>query len=803
VLSPYRVLDLADERGAFAGGLLAQLGAEVILVEPPDGNEIRTSPPFVEGSTGARRSLVHEGFNRGKRSVVLDLAAAGGRASFERLVAAADVVIETGGPAERAARRHLSTEELAGLNPRLIHAVVSPFGATGPKADWAASDLVVAAAGLQLSLTGDANRPPLRTAVPQTWLHASADAAVGVIAALLERASSGLGQMVDISAQHSWIPAAMHYGLFSVWGAEDPTRNGSHVRIGRVVSQFDFPAADGHITLTFLFGAAVGPFTNRFVQWMVEEGACDPRLGAMDFIDFDPAAELSTYDELRATITRFTATKTKAELHQAARERRLLVAPVSTLDEVLCSQQFNERGVWRDLQIPGVGRPARLPGPFVVASPPVMSELGPAPELGADTDAVASLERPLSVPSPAAATPVSRPLEGVRVLDLTISFAGPIMGRILADHGATVVKVESLQRPDLTRTAGVFLGGKSVDHATCFAHYNAGKLSAGLNLKGEGGREVLYDLVRWADVLVESFAPGALERLGLGEAARREINPDLICLSSSLLGQTGPLAAVPGYGNMAVALCGFVGVTGWPGLTPVGPVGAYTDIISPRLAVTALLAALDHRRRTGEAVQFDFGQGESCLQLLTLGLLDAQVNGRSWEGIGNTDLFNAPHGVYPAAGDDRWVAVACTTDEHWRALAQLVGRHDLADLDGAARIEQRVLLDGLIAEWTSVRAAEDAMGQLQGLGVPAHAVQNGSHCLGDAQLAHREWLQEVDHEIMGSLPVGTSTIRLSRTPAQLAQAGPTLGHDTHSVLSELLGYGEERIADLAIGGVLE
>lgn len=749
--------------------------------------------------------------------MIVDRSTNAGVERFVELVAGADAVLESGGPAERVARGHLSTEQLQAINPAIIHGLVSPFGSNGPKADWVASDLTLAAAGAQMSLTGTAGLPPLRTAVPQVWLHAAVDLALGVALALYERSSSGRGQVIDISAQHSWTEAAFHYPHYDAWGEKDVVRNGSHVKICPLASTFDFPAADGHITMTLLFGA-VGPFTGRFVQWMAEEGACDPSWADIDYSTFVAQENITHFEDLKATITAFTSSKTKAELDAAAWARRLLVAPVNTLSEVLDHPQFEDRQFFRpfdgppDTVTPASARqpaasdqPAdqdwKVPGPFAKAEPRPLAELGPAPELGANSETVE--HRTVPALAMAERAPGARALDGLKVLDLTISFAGPIIGRILAANGATVIKVESQERPDLTRTAGVFTGGDTIDHSSCFAHYNAGKRSLGMNLRQEGAGDVLRDLVRWADVLIDSFAPGALDRLGLDAAARRELNPDLIALSSSLLGQTGPLSGLAGYGNMAAAVCGFFSTTGWPDHTPVGPVGAYTDIISPRIAATALVAAVDHRRRTGTPTDFDFGQGESCLHLLTLGMLDSQVNGRSWERIGNRDHFNSPHGVHPLAGDDEWVAIAVHDDQQWQELAGVIGADHLATLDLAGRQAAETEIDAAIAAWTSERSAAEVETCLQNLGIPVHGVQNGSHCHRDPQLGHRDWTTMVEHERIGRLLIGTTPQILSDTPARFPEPGPPLGQDSFDILTDLLGYDPERIAELAATEVLE
>ncbi len=823
LLAAYRVVELGDRRSAFAGALLAELGAEVILVEPPGGHPARHEPPFIDEVSGPEQSLVHQALNAGKRSVVLDLTVAADRADFEDVVRSADVLIDAGGPAERAAAGRLDDDELAALNPALVRLLVSGFGASGPKADWADSDLVAAAAGAQLVITGNADRPPLRCAIPQVYAHACVDGVIGVLAALARCAAGGPGQLVDVSAQQSWISASFHYCLYPAWGQNEVSRNGSHVRIGAVPSRFDFPAADGFITLTFLFGSAVGPFTNRLVAWMAEEGAVDADLANVDYTTWDAAGEPGSYDRLCSQVVAFTASKTKAELLAAARSRRLLIAPVLTLDQVLDAEQFHERGFWRPTTL-GEGAATRVvqrPGPLARVLEAggrrvlVLPDPGPAPRLGSsdplparsNTASGAPLvgSAPGTAPTGSGTTgpPPGKPLQGLKVLDCTISFAGPTIGRYLADLGATVVKVESQKRPDLSRNAGPFLGGFEYDTSACFAHYNAGKLGVALDLSKEASRPVLDDLVRWADVLVESFAPGALGRLGLNDARLAELNPQLIALSTAMVGQSGPFASLAGYGNMASALCGFVSTTAWPDRPPAGPMGAYTDIISPRFATALLLAAVDHRRRTGESLRLDFGQGESCLHLLTLGLLDRQVNGGNWESVGNDDRVAAPHGVYPSVDEDAWVAVAVTDDDAWRALCAVLGTDGLAGLDGAERLARRRELDEHVARWTAARTAQESTERLQAVGVAAHAVQGGKLLLQDPQLQHRGWLIEADHDRIGRLPLGNSPILLSEDPIRIPKAGPCLGADTFDVLSDFLGYDADRIAELAIAEVLE
>lgn len=796
MLEGCRVLELSDERGALAGLILAQLGADVVLVEPPGGGRGRRAGPFV-GEGEDRRSLVHLVFDRGKRSIVAR------PAELVDLVVDADVLLTCGGPRELASLGMPDVEELHRVNPALIVASISGFGRTGPKADWLDGDLVCGAAGLQLSLTGDADRPPLRCAVPQVFAAAAADAVAGVLVALAERDRSGQGQVVDCAAQESWLWMAFYHAYTSPWGSPVSSRNGAAPKTGTSTVRFDFPAADGHVTITVLFGDAVGPYTNRLVAWMVEENECPDELAETDWATFnvrnDPARQVRLNDAVAA----FTSRRTKAELLEGSRQRRLLLAPALSLADVLASPQFGARNLWREVVV-APERSVRVPGPLARSWPVTCAELGPAPSLG-DTSRDALRRVPTGAAAPqggrsAPSDAPGAPLEGLRVLDLTTSFAGPLTTRTLAAFGARVVKVESERRPDLSRSTGPYLA-KSIDGAAPYAHTNAGKWSIALDLTQPAAGPVLEDLVAWADVIVDAYAPGALARMGLDEANLRRLNPTAIVLQTTMLGQTGPLAAMPGYGNMASALCGFFTTTAWPDRSPVGPVGAYTDMMSPRLAVALILAGLRHRVRTGRGVWFDLGQGEGCLQMLALGLADTQATGRSWEHQGNDDLTMAPHGVYPCTEPDTWVAVACADDAQWVALATALGRRDLTGLGVEERRARRRELDDLVAAWTRQRDASDAGATLQASGVAAHAVQNSPECALDEQLLHRGWLTEATHTLLGHVPIGTPPIRLTRTPASLTAAGPMLGEHTFNVLTELLGYDDDRVTELVVAEV--
>jgi crotonobetainyl-CoA:carnitine CoA-transferase CaiB-like acyl-CoA transferase len=364
--------------------------------------------------------------------------------------------------------------------------------------------------------------------------------------------------------------------------------------------------------------------------------------------------------------------------------------------------------------------------------------------------------------------------------------------------------VETQRRVDVTRTVMPLHPMNDQHPLECsglFNNSNAGKLGVELDLDTGAGREVLWDLLRWADVVLESFSAGAFERMGFGYERIAKVNPSVIVFSSCLPGQTGSLE-LPGYGNLASAVFGFHHTTRWPDRPAAGPFGAYTDTVSPRFGLAAVLAAVDHRRRTGEGQYLDLSQGEASLQFLSPGLLDVEVNGREHESLGNGDAAMAPHGVYPVAGDDRWVAAACEHDGAWAALATELGRADLAPLDTADRLARRDELDTLVAGWSANRDGEAVVACLQSLGVAAHLVDNSGAVLADPQLAHRGHYVTVDHPYIGPVLVEGPRMRLSRTPGRVERPGPLYGEHAYEVLTELLGYDADRVAAVAEAGAL-
>ncbi len=403
---------------------------------------------------------------------------------------------------------------------------------------------------------------------------------------------------------------------------------------------------------------------------------------------------------------------------------------------------------------------------------------------------------------------LSLPLADVNILDLTWVIAGPSATRVLADYGATVVRIESTQRLDTARTIGPFKEGThGLENSGLFHNVNAGKLGLTLDISSTAGRDVFFDLVRWADVVTESFSPKAMRSLGLDYDTLRQIKPDIIMLSTCLMGQTGPMAEFAGFGNLAAALSGFFSLTSWPDRPPAGPFSAYTDYVAPRFTAMSLLAALDHRRRTGQGQYIDQSQAESALHFLGPALLDYTANQRLPSGTGNRDPNIAPHGVYPAAGRDHWIALAIQTDDQWCTLCNVMNQPEWAQDPRFATLPSRLKhqdeLDTLLAVWTQTQEARDLETTLQSQGIPAHAVQHLYDLPDDPQLVHRHHFISQNHAIHGKITVENTRFTLSRTPAEISRSAPTLGRDNQEVLETLLGYDADRIAALTTQGVLQ
>ncbi len=816
MLSAYRVLDLTDGGSLLCGQILGDLGADVVVVEPPGGARIRHFGWYAGDSNDPGQSLNWWALNRNKRGITVDLDTDAGRETVKELARDTDVLIESFTPGHLESMG-LGYAALSAINPKLVVVSISPFGQEGPKARWAANDLTVMASSGALNMTGDSDRPPCVVSVPQAFLHAGAEAAVGALVALAAREKSGAGQHVDVSAQVAAMMATQATVLEHGWNAAPTQRMSGGVKFMGIPLQFVHPAKDGYVSVTFLFGSALGPFSRKLMEVMCAEGIVDEATRDKDWLNYttlliggqEPVSELIRCTE---AISEFTRSHTKDELFRMGIDRGLLIVPVAEIDDVVNSPQMAARGFWHDVDHDDLGRTVRYPGAFATMSATPLTTRRRPPRIGEHNDEVAAeLHARGPVASGGAANGDRRelPLAGVKIVDFMWVVAGPWAIRYLADYGATVVRVESATRVDTIRTIGPFKSNQpGPERSGAHATVNAGKYGLTLNLTKPEARAVALKLCQWADVVTDSYAPGAMAKFGLDYDTIRKINPGVVAISSCLNGQTGPYASLAGFGTMGAQIAGFGDLAGWPDRGPAGPAGAYTDYIAPKFEAAAILAALEHRRRTGEGQYIDFSQAECSMRFLAPAILDYTVNGRVQTRRGNASLACAPHAVYPAAGEDRWVAIAATTDEQWRALCETTGHEDWAADSRFAtmqvRLDNQDALNELVADWTRTRevaAIEDA---LQGVGVPVHRVANSADAFDDPGLAHRGHIATVDHPDLGPVHIEAPRFKLSATPAPVpVWPGSTFGQHNDEVLRGILGMDDDEIVELVAAEALE
>src|SRR5881296_3317483 len=380
-------------------------------------------------------------------------------------------------------------------------------------------------------------------------------------------------------------------------------------------------------------------------------------------------------------------------------------------------------------------------------------------------------------------------------------WASSVSARYFADHGATVIRVESRRRPDFLRTLRLTPDSPGgLDGAHHFAVLNANKLSVALNLSRPEGVAVARRLALWAYAVAENFAPGAMAKWGLDYAALAKERPDLVMISTCLNGQTGPERHYPGFGGQGSALAGFNHLTGWPDREPVGPFGTITDSLSPRFAALLLASALLHRHRTGQGQHIDLAQVEGGIVCLTESMITYAANGEILTRVGNRSRHEAPHGVFPCAGDDRWVAIAVHDDDDWRRLARALGdpgwTAEPALATAAGRLERVDELERRLAEWTAGQEARAIADRLQAEGVEAGPVEDFADLHEDPQLAHRHHFRDVEHAVLGRHPVETHAMRFSAMEPRIHSPAPRLGEHTEHVLRELLGMRPEEFARL-------
>ena len=401
-----------------------------------------------------------------------------------------------------------------------------------------------------------------------------------------------------------------------------------------------------------------------------------------------------------------------------------------------------------------------------------------------------------------------RALHGLKVLDFSWVIAGPETTRYLAFHGATVVKVESKSRLDIFRTYIPMAEGiPGINRCGAFDAYNTDKYDITIDLNKRKGIEVVKRLVVWADIVVENFMPGTMENWGLAYDDLKKIRQDIIMISFSMQGQTGPNAQVAGFGTELQSLAGYTNLMGWPDRPPSGTNSPYTDFVVPWYGITAIMAALDYRGRTGKGQHLDIGQLEAGASFLSSAILDCAVNNTTAESVGNRSDYAAPHGAYRCKGDDRWCTIAVHNDDEWAGFCGAVGNPAwtkeprFSTMLGRKRNEDD--LDALTETWTAGYTPEEVATKMQEWGVPSGVVATGQDIHSDPQLRHRCHFKSLDHPEMGIHSYETPSWRLSKTPGEIQNPSPCLGEHTEYVCREIIEMSDEEFIELFQEGIFE
>lgn len=803
-LAGLRVVELCDERGEYGGKVLADLGATVWKIEPPGGEPSRR--------IAAREVADGPWFrfaNTSKRSVVADLQAAPAQAALRERVLAADLLLESRGPGWLEAHG-LAPDELQAAQPALVIARISGFGQEGPRRDWQGSDLVATAMSGAAHTTGWPDEPPVSLAGYPASVLSGLAAASGALVALWHARQIGRGQVVDVSMQEvmASVSSIVGAGRFEEDGVV-ARREGA--RLTASIPSGAWDAADGRIYLTLNRPA----HWKALASWVAEETDNE---AILEPVFEGPSSNRAEFREvIDAWLGDLFGRHPVAALCAEAQRRHIAITPLNDGAAVLEDAHLAARGFFVDL---GEAGSARHPGvPFRFSRTPALLA-APAPAAGADSAALAVAEappRPLRPASPHL-NPVrpDEPLSGLRVLELTAGMAGPWIGRMMAYHGADVVKLESRAAADVTRLyvsprdpeAGV-----SEVLSPWFTDWNAGKRFVGVDLKRPEGVALARRLAAEADIVIENFVPGAMERLGLGYADLAAANPRLVHLTTSGFGNEGPAAEYVTWGPNMEAVSGLAALSGVPGRGCTITQYAVSDPVGALHGLAAVMAALEHREQTGEGQQVDIAQLETCVAMigdvmLAAGDTDPEVARGASRAQGNRRPRGAPWGIYPCRGEDQWCAITALDEGHWVALCEIAAaphwRTDPRFASFDLRRENADALDHLLAAWTAQLDKHELMQRLQAVGVPAGAVQDIRElCEEDPQLRARDYFERVAHRARGSVRANRFAFHLVSTPGRTTDSGRAIGEDNLAVCRDWLGMADEEQENLQATGVLE
>ena len=772
-LAHLRVVDVTDLRGALCGRILADLGADVVKV-------LRPSLPRAEYESTAYRYR-----NANKRAAVIDLHSEDDRVRFEALLDDADVLIENLGP-EQQQVHDLAPDVVARRHPQLVHVSLTDFGSTGPRRHWHLEPLTALAASGTMWATGFPDRAPCW--MPGYLAHdcASVYGAIGALAAVLDRARSGRGQRVEISTQEAALAGTTPWSVvIEDYLHINPRLNAKGTRSADG-AYWVLPAKDGWVR------TVIG--TPRQWQGFVE--LCgSPELFTEDEWS-NPGFRLANADVVRMVAESCLTDRTREELFASARALGTTMGVLHTPSEFVAHEQTKSRKFFCATGFAGLGD-----APFasalckLSATPASVRRAAPTPH-----DGEAGGFSPRAVDAPAAV--LSRGdndllLAGVRVVEFGMAAVVPETCGVLSELGADVIKVESTTHPDVLRLASTGLNKNFT-----FNSESRGRESVAIDLSTERGRELALQLCATADIVAENYRGGVLDRLGLGYDDIRRVNPSVLYVSSQGYGRGGPYGEMPAFGPLNAGFAGLHHLWSDPDTPyPCSTSLNHPDHIAGKLLAVAVLAAWDHRQRTGVGQHLDMAQTEAAAYLIGEFYLEAALTGIEPGARGNRSDVAVPHGVYPSAGDDEWIAIAVPDDVGWHALERAIGwpvDESLSTLDG--RLAERDAIDERLSAWTSARPAAEAASLLQAVHVSAMPVMGPVDHRADPHMNERCAIVTLQHPEVGIEHHVANPIRMGLTQ-RTAMSAPCLGADTGNVLRRWLDLRDEEIELLVATGV--
>jgi crotonobetainyl-CoA:carnitine CoA-transferase CaiB-like acyl-CoA transferase len=798
-LGGIRVLDLSTSvAGQYCGKLLAGYGADCVLAEPADGTPTRRVGPYVATGQSSTRSTLFRHLNQGKSSMVDD-----GSGHVAAVAALADVVIRDDASPLRFA-----------LPDTAIECAIGEFPRDSDYSAWRGSEMVHQALAGAMSMTGWADRQPLYGIGRRAYYACGTTAFISVMSALQERARSGLGQVVTATVFES--NAAIAQNLVSQY-----SYNGSYE------TRRQYP---GFLALLKCRDYWMVLFAIRHWEELCGVFGLEHLLGDERFTL--QASRLEHWDIVVAEMQARAQGLLAGDLVAALQRARISAEVVAPLDSLVDSAQWQARKVIRtaragDRTETALGPPFTVgdAGYWAVDASPILRR-GAAAEQAAR--AIEQRWRDAAAASSTPAAPVERhwagpgvrartaPLAGLRVLDLTTAWAGPFAARSLAHLGAEVIKIDAPSHTDSWRGApegGAARhypdgdpGREPWNRCVLFNTQGQGKLSLGLDLKVAGAREIFLRLAEISDVLLANFTPGVLDRLGIGYEALRGRNPRIVVVEMPAFGPGGPDSGHQGMGKTMEAACGMAALMGYGEGPPVLTGPAYLDPIGGLSAVAATLVALHRRSEIGSGCRVEVPQTEAGSHWIGEHVLHQVETGESWRPVGNSVAHAAPHDAYSCQGDDEWIAIAIGTDQEWHDLCDVMRRPELRNSPRysslADRIRHRLELDAIISRWTEQFGKHELAAMLQAAGVPAAPVNTGPDVAADKVLLTTGFIRELEHREAGRHAYPGLAYQLAQSPGGVAVAAPCFGQHNAFVLTDVLGYSAERIAEFERTGAI-